>query len=99
MFTESPGRRTDRSHVMEMLGTDSKSIATRTVKSAFPTVEIDKRSGEYINLRRSILFHTKDQGSGVQVIDNTEISNLQKHLLMHKRRQKCYMMTLLQIHL
>ena len=44
--------------VMEMLGTDSKSIATRTVKSAFPTVEIDKRSGEYINLRRSISFHT-----------------------------------------
>ena len=58
MFTESPGRRTDRSHVMEMLGTDSKSIATRTVKSAFPTVEIGKRSEEYINLR-SFVSHQR----------------------------------------
>ena len=86
MFTESPGRRIDRSHVMEMLGTDSKSITTRTVKSAFPTVELDKRSGEYKNLRRSISFHTGDEGLGIQVIDNTEISNLQKHLLMHKKK-------------
>ena len=42
IFTESPSRRIDRSYVMEMLGTDCKSIATRSVKSVFPTVELDK---------------------------------------------------------
>ena len=82
MFTESPGRRIDRSHVMEMLGTESKTVATRTVRSAFPTVERDKRSGEYKNLRRSISFEVEDRGSRLQGIENTDIDNMQMHLLM-----------------
>ena len=49
-------------------------------------MELDKRSGEYKNLRRSISFHTGDERLGTQVIDNTKISNLQKHLLMHRKK-------------
>jgi hypothetical protein len=60
-------------------------------KSAFPTVEFDKRRGKYRNLRRSIAFDNEDKGSGLQVVDNTEVDNLQKTFVMHKQKAKMLM--------
>ena len=41
-FVESPGKTTDQAEVMDFLKIESKSLTTRAVKVAFPTVTYDK---------------------------------------------------------
>jgi hypothetical protein len=93
-FVESPGKRTERSEVMSFLETDSKSLATRAVKSAFPSATYDKRKQQYRNIRKSISFVVGSESSDesdLQVSQNTEIYNLQQNVLTRKQKAKLIM--------
>ena len=63
---------------MSFLGTNSKSLATRAVKSTFPSATYDKRKQQYRNVRKSVSFvigginESVSQNTGsLQVSQNT----------------------------
>ena len=87
-FAESPGKKTDRSEVMSFLETNSKSLATRAVKSTFPSATYDKRKQQYRNVRKSVSFVI---GGNESVSQNTEIYKLQQNVLIHKQKAKLLM--------
>ncbi len=87
-FAESPGKKTDRSEVMSFLETNSKSLATRAVKSTFPSATYDKRKQQYRNVRKSVSFVI---GGNESVSQNTEVYKLQQNVLIHKQKAKLLM--------
>lgn len=90
-FVESPEKCIDRIHVMEYLGTDSKSLTTRAVKSSFPSAVFDRRKQQYRNIRRGVSFGTNSEESDLQVSENSEIFQLQQTVLTHKQKAKTLM--------
>ncbi len=92
---------------MRFLGTNSKSLATRAVKSTFPSATYDKRKQQYRNVRKSVSFvigginESVSQNTGslqvsqntgsLQVSQNTEIYKLQQNVLIHKQKAKLLM--------
>ena len=84
-FVESPGRTTSYAEVMETIETDNKSMATRAVKEAFPTVRPDSCKCEYKNIRWSISFEkTSASSTSLEVCHDSNIHRLQQEVAIHK---------------
>ena len=87
-FVESPRKTTDQAEVMDFLKTESKSLTTRAVKAAFPSVTYYKRKKQYRNMRKSISFQFSNETPDLEVSQNTEILRLQEEIFARRNKAK-----------
>ena len=93
-FVESPGKTTDQAEVMDFLKIESKSLTTRAVKAAFPTVTYDKWRKHYRNMRKSISFEFSNETPDLEVSQNTEILRLKEEISARRNHAKEIMDTI-----
>jgi hypothetical protein len=80
--------------VLNVLGTDNKNLATRSVKQVFSSAVSDCRKGVYRNIRRSISYESSTDGSSYEVATNSEIYGLQQQVISHKEKANALMDTI-----
>ena len=76
---------------METLETDNKSRTTRAVNDPFPSVKVDKNTGVYTNIRRSVSFENNQSTASFEVDRDSEIHRLQQEIAIHRQKAKTMM--------
>ncbi|CAB3990938.1 Hypothetical predicted protein [Paramuricea clavata] len=94
MQNEDPGKVASHADVLNVLGTDNKNLATRSVKQVFSSAVSDRRKGVYRNIRRSISYESSTDGSSYEVATNSEIYGLQQQVISHKEKANALMATI-----
>jgi hypothetical protein len=80
--------------VLNVLGTDNKNLATRSVKQVFSSAVSDCRKGVYRNIRRSISYESSTDGSSYEVATNSEIYGLQQQVISHEEKANALLDTI-----
>ena len=75
----------------ETLETDNESLTTRAVKKAFPSVNVDKNTSAYTNIRCSLSFENNQSTASFEVDRDSEIHRLQQEIAIHRQKAKTMM--------